>query len=146
MKVILLKSVPKLGKTNDVVEVSEGYANNALFTKKLAVPATAQALAARDRTEQNKITEKKIQHELLDKAIDNLEGKTLIYTAKANEKGSLFSKVTEQDVAKAMMDQYRLSIDAKLLTIKEGHIKQRGIYTVEVKEGNYISEFTVAVK
>jgi len=146
MKVILLKTVPKLGKKDDVVEVAEGYANNALFAKKLAIPATAQAVAALQRTQENKLTEKKIQHELLDKAIESLTGKTLVYKAKANEKGSLFSKFTEHDIAKALLDQHRISIDADLMTIQNGPIKQLGDYTVSVKEGSYQSSFTVSVQ
>ncbi len=146
MKVILLKSVPKVGKTNDIVEVSEGYARNALFAKKLAIPATAQAVAALERTQQNKITEKKIQHELLDKSIQSLDAQTLVYKTKKNEKGSLFSKVTELDISKALLDQHRISIDAKLMTLKDGHIKQTGSYVVQVKDGEYAAEFTVTVQ
>ncbi len=145
MKVILLKTVPKVGKKDDIVTVPDGYAHNALFPKKLAIQATDQAIAALQRTQQNKITEKNIQHELLDKAIESLEGKTLIYTAKKNDKGSLFSKITEQDISKALMSQHRIAIDAKLMTIGVS-IKQVGDYTVTVKDGEYTSSFVVSVQ
>ncbi len=146
MKVILLKNIPKVGKKDDVVTVADGYAQNALLAKKLAVIATDQAVAQLQRTQQNKITEKKIQHELLDKAIQNLEGQTLIYKTKKNEKGSLFSKVTELDISKALMDQHRISIDAKLMTIRGTDIRQVGSYIIDVKDGEYKSEFTVSVE
>ncbi|MDB5188438.1 MAG: ribosomal protein [Candidatus Nomurabacteria bacterium] len=146
MKVILLKSVPKLGKKDEVITVPDGYAQNALLPKKLAIIATDQAVAALKRTQENKITEKKIQHELLDKAIESLAGQTLVYHTKKNEKGSLFSKVTESDISKTLLDQHRISIDAKLMTIKEGHIKQIGTYTVDITDGDYKSEFIVSVE
>ncbi|MDB5255189.1 MAG: rplI [Candidatus Nomurabacteria bacterium] len=145
MKVILLKSVPKVGKTDDIVEVSEGYARNALFAKKLAVPATPAAIAEVQRKAQNKITEKKVQHDLLDRAIESLDGRTLIYKARANEKGSLFSKVTEQDISNALLEHHRISIDPTLMKI-DGPIKQTGTYTVSVKDAEYKSEFTVSVE
>ncbi len=145
MKVILLRSVPKVGKTNDIVEVSEGYARNALFAKKLAVPATPQAIAEVQRKAQNKITEKQVQHDLLERAIESLDGRTLIYKARANEKGSLFSKITETDISKALLEQ-RISIDPKLMTIKDGPVKQTGTYTVTIKDEEYKSEFTVSVE
>ncbi len=144
MKVILLKAVPKVGKANDIVEVSEGYARNALLAKKLAVIATPQAIAEVQRRAQNKIAEKNIQHDLLDKAIQSLEGQTLVYTAKANEKGSLFSKISTQDISKALLDQHRIAIDPALMTM--GPIKQVGTYTVSIKDGEYSSSFTVLVK
>lgn len=146
MKVILLKSVPKVGKKDEVVTVPDGYAQNALLPKKLAIIATDQAIAKLQQTQQNKITEKKIQHELLDKGIESLVGKTLLYKTRKNEKGHLFSKVTEQDISKALMDQHRISIDAKLMTIKTGSIKQTGVYTVDVKDGEYKAEFTISVE
>lgn len=146
MKVILLKSVPKVGKTNDIVEVSEGYARNALFAKKLAVPATAQAIAEVQRKAQNKITEKKIQHDLLDRAIESLDGRRLVYKVKANEKGSLFSKVSEADISKALLDTQRISIDPSLLKIEGGQIKQVGEYTVGIIDEGYASSFIVSVQ
>jgi large subunit ribosomal protein L9 len=145
MKVILLKTVPKVGKTNDIVEVSEGYARNALFAKKLAVPATPQAIAEVQRKAQNKIAEKQVQNDLLERAIESLEGRTLVYKARANEKGSLFSKVTELDISKVLLDQHRISIDPKLMSL-DAHIKQAGDYKVVVKDGEYKSEFTVSVQ
>lgn len=145
MKVILLKSVPKVGKTNDIVEVSEGYARNALIAKKLAVVATPAAVAELQRRAQNKIAEQKIQHDLLDRAIAQIDNNVLVYKVKTNEKGSLFSKVTEQDIAKALFDQYRISIDAKLISIAGGHIKQKGEYTITVADGGFKSSFVVSV-
>lgn len=146
MKVLLLKNVPKVGKKDEVVTVPDGYAHNALLPKKLAVIATEQAIATVHRTQQNKITEKKIQHELLDKGIASLEGNTLVYKTKKNEKGSLFSKVTELDISKALFEQHRISIDYRLMTIKEGSIKQVGTYTVDIKDGEYKAEFVVSVE
>ena len=46
MKVILLQDVKGTGKKDDVVEVSDGYARNCLFKKKLAVEATAAGVNA----------------------------------------------------------------------------------------------------
>ena len=39
MKVILLKDVKSVGKAGDIVEVSDGYAKNFIFKKKLGTPA-----------------------------------------------------------------------------------------------------------
>ena len=44
MKVILLQDVKALGKKGDVVNVSDGYARNAIFPKKLGVEANAKNL------------------------------------------------------------------------------------------------------
>ena len=44
MQVILLSDVKGLGKANDVVNVSDGYARNFLFKKKLAKETTASNL------------------------------------------------------------------------------------------------------
>jgi large subunit ribosomal protein L9 len=146
MKVILLQSVPKLGKKDDVITVPDGYAQNALFPKRIAVVATDAAIKALQQNQKNKVVEKEIQYTLLNKAIEGLVGKTLVYKAKKSEKGSLFSKVTEADISNAFKEQYAIAIDAKLLTIEGGAIKQVGTYTVLVKEGSYKNSFFVTVQ
>lgn len=44
MKVILLEDVKALGKKGEIVNVSDGYARNAIFPKKLGVEATPKNL------------------------------------------------------------------------------------------------------
>ncbi len=145
MKVILLKSVPKLGKVDDIVEVPDGYAANALFPKRLATPATPSTITARNRKLEGKVEQTKLQHELLDKAISTLDGKALVYTARANEQGSLFSKVTADDIAQVLLDQYRLSIDSKKLLLPEQGIKHVGLYTIGIVDGTYKATFQCTV-
>jgi large subunit ribosomal protein L9 len=146
MLVILLKSVPKLGKADDVIDVPDGYAANALFPKKLAVRASQQAVQAVQQKKHNKVTQKEIQHNLLDRAIASLEGKSLVYTVKASEKGSLFQKIDVPAIAKALLEQHRITIDTALMTIREGHIKHTGTYNVDIVEGAYKAVLPVIVQ
>ena len=44
MKVVLLKDVKNIGKRDEILNVSDGYARNFLFPQKMAVEATPGAL------------------------------------------------------------------------------------------------------
>ena len=145
MKVLLLKSVPKVGKYDEVVEVAEGYASHALFPKRLAVAASASALAARDRRHQNTRAEKEVRHSLLTIAIRELESNQLIISVKANEQGSLFSKITTADITTELMNQKRIAIDPGLLTITDGGIKKLGTYAVGISDQDYRATFTITL-
>ena len=90
MKVILLKAVPKVGKAGDVVDVQDGYASNALFPKKLAIPATQKAMSALQKEKDSKVQASALAQELLEKAIESLPNDEVVITARANEKGHLF--------------------------------------------------------
>lgn len=146
MKVILLQSVPKVGKKDEIVSVADGYFQNVLLPKKQAIIATDQAVAALKRSQQNKVAQKEVQHHLLDKMIELIQTKPFIYKAKKNEKGNLFSKVTEHDISNALKREYDIVLDPKLLAIEGVGIKQTGMYIVQVKDGEYIKTFTVTVE
>lgn len=134
MKVILLKSVPKVGKKDDIVEVNEGYAVNALFPKRFAVPATPAAVDALKTRQKQKVAEKDIQNNLLDRFIEQLSENPLVIHVSTNKQGGLFSSIDEKDIAKELQKQRSVSIEAKKLEIDGGVIKQTGVFSVLVKE------------
>ncbi len=143
MKVILLKPVPKVGKAGDVVEVSDGYAANALFPNKSAIPATAKNLEIWNRKKQSKEDLKAFQHGLLGQAILALPNTSIEIKVRANEKGHLFSKVDEETIVEAL-SKHRISISTKNIILQKV-IKELGTYQVGVKEGDYKTEITVVV-
>ena len=145
MKVILLKAVPKVGKPEDVVEVSEGYARNALFGRNLAVPATESALQALKKKQEGRAAEKAVHRSLLDKAIEDLKGKSLVIHAPANEKGSLFSKIDSKAITEHLLTKHRLSIDPACIHIPKEGIKKVGTYELIVKDGGYEAKLPLAV-
>ena len=71
MRVIFLHDVPRVGKKNDVKEIHDGYAMNYLFPKKLAVQATARAIADLEKRKQEIVIEREVQESLL---LKNLAG------------------------------------------------------------------------
>ena len=134
MKVILLKAVPKVGKAGDVVDVQDGYASNALFPKKLAIPATQKAMSALQKEKDSKVQASALAQELLEKAIESLPNDEVVITARANEKGHLFSKIDEKQVVEAFFKhRIALSKDSIVLPVP---IKEVGKYTLVVRVGN----------
>jgi large subunit ribosomal protein L9 len=143
MKVILLKSIPKVGKKDEVIDIAAGYAQHALFPKKLAIAATPIALKSLERQKQNTAAEKEVRHALLNKAIEALNNDKLVMQVKANEQGSLFSKIHAADIAAFLMEMHRIAIDAASISLPDGPIKKIGKYRIIVSDEDYHSTFTI---
>lgn len=132
MKVVLLQDIAGTGKKDDIINVSDGYARNYLFPRKLAAEATAQNLndiKNRERAKEHRIAEeKKAAQELAKK----LEGATVKLYAKAGSNGKLFGSVTAKEAAEAISAYTGTPIDKKKVSI-QGDIKTFGTYECEVK-------------
>ena len=131
MKVILLADVKGTGKKNDVIEVSDGYARNCLFKKKLAIEATSTEINAVQNKlkaqEFHKAEEIKKWKELAAK-MKNAEIKC---TVKCGENGKIFGSVTSKEIADKLVEA-GYDVDKKKIILKEP-IKTPGNYVVEVK-------------
>lgn len=133
MKVILMADVKGSGKKGEVVNVSDGYAKNFLFPKKLAVLADA---AAMNDLKQKKSSEDHKKEVALNEANDSkskIDGKTVEISAKAGaDGGRLFGSITSKDVAEAIAKTFSVSVDKKKVSLSSD-IKTFGTYIAEVK-------------
>jgi len=131
MKVIFLANVKGVAKKDETKEVKDGYAQNFLLKKKLAIAATPANIAAlaekkqkeKDR-EDKKIAEAKALAEKLNKV-----GVTII--GKGGDTGKLYGAITNSDVAKAL-NEAGLDVDKKDIAMKDP-LKEPGEYSIKVK-------------
>ena len=131
MQVILLSDVKGLGKANDVVNVSDGYARNFLFKKKLAKETTASNL-----NEVKLQTGAKAEHERRALAAaqelkGKLDGQTFTIKAKGGEGGKLYGAVTAADIADALTAA-GFDTDKKQVVLS-GPIKAAGVCSARIK-------------
>ena len=132
MKVILLEDVKSLGKKGDTVNVSDGYARNLLFPKKLGVEATAKNM---NDLKLQKANQEKVAKEQLDAAkafAEVLASKEVILSIKVGEGGRTFGSVSSKEIAEAAKEQHNLDIDKKKIQISSP-IKSVGTTEVAVK-------------
>lgn len=146
MKVLLLKSVQKLGKKDDIVEVADGYAENALFRNKLAVPATEARVQNVKNKKEGDLKHKNLMIEHIKKSLEVINGGILLHNAKANEKGSLFSKIDEADIAKILKDRIDATIDPRHIKSVLGIIKHLGVYEIQISIFDEKIHFQLEVK
>src|SRR3989344_2183942 len=125
MKVIFLKDVPRVGKKYDVKEISDGYAVNFLFPKKLATPATAKAVAELELRKKEISIEREVQESLLLKNLEEIKGKSITIKGKANDKGHLFSAIHKKEIIEEMKKQLNAEISEEFI-ILEKPIKEIG--------------------
>ena len=132
MKVVLLQDVKSIGKKGELVNVSDGYARNFLFPKKLAKEANAQALNELKNAEESKAFKIKQETEAAQASADKINGKSVSILAKAGQGGKLFGSVTAKEIAEAIKKQYGVDVDKRKIDTK-GDMKAFGTYECEVK-------------
>ncbi|MCK5059688.1 MAG: 50S ribosomal protein L9 [Candidatus Pacebacteria bacterium] len=144
MKVVLIKDTPKVGKKYDVKEVAAGYAENFLFPKDLAKPATP-AFLARIKVERKQIeAEQKVHEDLLLKNIKDIAEIHITLEEKANEKGHLFAGVHKEEISKAIKEQTHLDILPDFIDL-EHPIKEVGEHIITVKAHDKEQAFKLTI-
>ncbi len=132
MKVILLDDVKGTGKRGEIVEVSDGFARNFLFSKKLATQASAQNVnAALKKIEADKHKKAVEKRDALE-AAGKLNGILVKVYAKSGEGGKLFGSITSKEIAEAIEKQHHIKIDKKTITLSET-LKALGSYEIDIK-------------
>ncbi len=135
MKVILLKDVNKIGKKFDIKEVNDGFAVNFLIPKRLAEQATPKKIAEIEEMKKGIQIEKKIQNDILNKNLAQIEGLELVIKSKANDIGHLFSSIHADKILDKMKKDYKIEIAPDCLLL-EKPIKEIGEYMIGVSGGN----------
>ena len=138
MKVILQQDVRGQGKKGQMIEVAEGYARNFLLPRKLAVPATADAMNTMRLQEKAKRAEEARQKAEAQALAEKLKGVVVKLTAKAGANGKLFGAVTSKEVSDALQSQHGIEL-AKNKIVMEEPIKSYGSYELKAKLGFEIS-------
>lgn len=131
VKVILKEDVPKLGKTGDMVTVSDGYGRNYLLPKGLAELASSRSL--KEIEHQKKVIQSRLERlrQECQELARRLETVTCTLARRVGEEDKLFGSVTARDVEKALQS-LGINVDRRRILLEEP-IKKLGEYTVPVK-------------
>ncbi len=132
MKVLLLADVKGQGKKDQIVEVSDGYARNFLFPKKLAIAADNKVMSEAKSKEESKQFRLKEEKAAAKALADKLATITVKIVASSGADGRLYGSVTSKDIAEALLKQYKIEIDKRKLVLSE-NIKSYGTYEIDVK-------------
>ena len=132
MKVILLADVKKLGKKDQTIEVSDGYAVNFLFPRKLAVQVTKKSVEVlENQQEQRRENDAKMKADAqeLAKKLDEI---TLKFKVKTGREGKLFGAVSLKQVAEELNKQFNVDIDKRKF-VDKGPLDQLGFHHLGVE-------------
>lgn len=146
MKVILLQDVKSLGKKDEIVDVSDGYARNFIFKKNLGKEATPKNLNDLKLKQQN---DKKVAKENLEAAkvfAGEISKKSVTVAIKAGTDGRVFGSVSTKEIAAAAKEQLDYDLDKKKMQLKEP-IKTIGTHMVPIRlHPEVTAELKVIVK
>lgn len=132
MKVILLNDIKGVGKKDQIIDASDGYARNYLLPKKLAVEATNENLSKLNNKKEAAIYKKDMEKQNAEELAKKLKVILLKIKVKAGENGKIFGGVTAKEISENLKKQYDFSVDKKKIEIKET-IKTLGEFNVDIK-------------
>lgn len=132
MKVILLKDVKKLGKKDQTIEVSDGYAANYLIPNKLAVQASKKSneILANQKAEEKRIFEENTAKarslaEILDKI-------TLEFTLKSGNGGRCFGNVSLKQIEEKLASAHNITVDKRKF-VDKGPCDTFGMFHLKIE-------------
>lgn len=131
MKVLLLQDVKGQGKKGQIVNVSDGYANNFLFKKGLGTPATADTVNSVNIHDQAVAKQKQAEKDQANALAKEMKDKEVHLVSSKGANGKMFGSITSKEIADELT-KMGYSVDKKQIVLKEA-IKTPGKYNVQVK-------------
>lgn len=145
MKVILQQDIKGQGKKGQMIDAAEGYARNYLLPRKLAIPATADAINTMNLREKARRAEEAANREAAVQLGGKLKDVTVKISARGGKEGKLFGAITNKEIAEALLAQFQLDV-AKQKIVLDEPIKAFGTYEVKAKLGYEVTaKFSVSV-
>ncbi len=132
MKVVLLQDVKGQGKKDEIINVSDGYARNFLFPKKLAVEADAAILNDIKNKEAAKQRKIELEKQAARETAEKMGGLLVKIKVKEGADGKMYGSVTTKDIAEALKAQFGIDVDKRKIVLSE-NVKSFGNYTADVK-------------
>ena len=143
MKVYLLEDVK--GKKGEIINVSDGYAQNFLFKKNLASPATADVINSVEIKNKTLAYHKEQERLAAIEKAAQLKGRKIVLKARHGEQGKIFGSITAKEIAEALLSAGE-KIDKKDIELK-APIKETGEYPLSVRlYANISTEIIVVVE
>lgn len=136
MKIILTEDARKIGRKNEIKDVSDGYAKNFLIPKKMAVLATDAEI--RKIREFNEVKEKKVskKQEAVQEFFASAKNKVFIFHLKTGKNGEVFNSVSSDEIIKTLKRDAPEIADVDFKIRLERPIKKIGEFEIEIDFGN----------
>lgn len=143
MNVIFLQSVPP-HRVGEVADVTAGYAHNFLFPKKLAKPATPEAVAAAKHRQAHAENAKQKAEATTVAALQGLNGKVIPIPTKTSPSGTLYAALQPQRIFEVLEKQSAVSLPSALRD-QLPTIKHTGEHAVTLQYCGQTATFTIKV-
>lgn len=119
MKIVLLKDVKDVGKRNEVVNVSDGYARNFLFPQKLALEATPAAIKEIERKRAIEAAKEAERRAEAQAKAEALKGKVIHISVRCGDKGRLYGSITNAEIAEELEKQHGIQVDKRKIDLSD---------------------------
>ncbi|OGN27589.1 MAG: 50S ribosomal protein L9 [Candidatus Yanofskybacteria bacterium RIFCSPLOWO2_01_FULL_49_17] len=138
MKVILLQNIKGFGQIGDIKNVSDGYARNFLFPRKLVRIADENSTKEVDRLKALRQAQGLREKEQANAAVERLNGMVIEFKKKASPTGTLFSSVSKADMSKEASRVSGFKIEPDMIDLGEHgeHIKHIGEHQITIVLGH----------
>ena len=132
MEVILLADVKNVGRKNQTVNVSDGYANNFLFKKHLAVPVSKKSVEILENQQENARIAEENKKKDAQKLVEILKGITLEFDAKVGKDSKLFGSISLKQIEDELKAKHQITIDKRKF-IDKGPLDSLGYYKLKIE-------------
>ncbi len=146
MRVILKREVRGLGRPGEVKDVADGYAQNFLLPRGLAIEATAGELKHLAQERDVAKAKKDRAHGEAEELATRIGAITLVFKLKSGEQGKTFGSVTNKDIAESLKREHGIEVDRTKIVLAEP-VRTLGAHSVEIRlRPDVRASLTVAVE
>ena len=132
MQVILLKDVKNVGKKDQIVNVSDGYANNYLFKNRLAVPASKKGVEVLENQQENRRIDEENKKKKAQEVAEILKGITLEFGLSVGKDSKTFGSISLKQVEEELLAKYKIAIDKRKF-LENRKLDTLGYYNLKIE-------------